>query len=456
MLELFGRRDRKQSHCDGFSRRDFLKVGGMAAGGLSLAQLLGMEAKAGTGSSHKAIINIYLPGGPSHLDMFDLKPDAPSEIRGDFRPIGTNVPGIQICELFPRLARMADKFAIIRSLADSDGAHDCHQCMTGHKRRDIGPAGGWPAFGSWVSKVQGSKPGIPANLSLMYPTGNRTWGESGTGGFIGNSHAPMGLVDKDPKVRAKSMTLNGMSLDRLMDREALRSSIDQLHSEIDRQGQMEGLDTYNQQALEILSDGNLAAALDISREDPKVAARYGLNDPTYQRDGAPKMIRNFLVARRLVEAGARVVSLNYSRWDWHGGDGLNFPRSREEFPLLDQGLSALITDLHDRGMQDDVSIVMWGEFGRTPKINKMNSRDHWPNANFVFLAGGGMNTGQVIGATDRGGHEPVERPIKFQEIFATLYHNIGIDLASATVEDSSGRPHFLVDPGIKPIRELVG
>ena len=168
------------------------------------------------------------------------------------------------------------------------------------------------------------------------------------------------------------------------------------------------------------------------------------------------MVKNFLVARRLIEAGARVVSLNYSRWDWHGGDGLNFPRSREEMPLLDQGLSALITDLHERGMSNDVSIVMWGEFGRTPKINKMNSRDHWPKANFAFVAGGGMNTGQVIGATDHGGHEPVERPVKFQEVFATLYHNLGIDLATATIEDASGRPHFLVDPGINPIRELIG
>lgn len=457
MLDLFGIRDRRSTHCDGYSRRNFLKVGGMAAGGLSLAQLLGMEARARTGSSHKALINIYLPGGPSHLDMFDLKPDAPSTIRGEFRPIGTNVPGMEICELFPRLAQIADKFALVRSLADSDGAHDCHQCMTGHKRRDNAPVGGWPNIGAPVSHLLGaSTPGVPANLSLMYPTGNRTWGEAGTGGYVGHAHAPMGLVDKDPNARAQSMTLQDLSLDRLMDRETLRASMDRLHSQIDATGQMGGLDTYNQQALEILSDGKLAEALDLSKEDPRVAGRYGLNDPRYQRDGAPKMIRNFLVARRLIEAGARVVSLNYSRWDWHGGDGMNFPRSREEFPLLDQGLSALITDLDERGMLDDVSIVMWGEFGRTPKINKKNSRDHWPKANFAFLAGGGMRTGQVIGATDKHGNEPVERPVKFQEVFATLYHNLGIDLAKATIEDTSGRPNFLVDPGINPIRELVG
>jgi hypothetical protein len=457
MLDFLGKPDRRPSHCDGISRRGFLRIGGMAAGGLSLPQLLALEAKAGVGSSHKAIINIYLPGGPSHLDMFDLKPDAPSEIRGEFRPIATTVPGMQICELFPRLAKMADKFAIIRSLADSDGGHDCYQCMTGRKRGDkTAPPGGWPAFGAWVSKLQGSNPGMPANVSLMYPTGNRTWGEPGTGGFVGREHSPMGLVAKDPSARAQNMTLQDMTLERLMDRESLRGSLDQFRRDADATGAMAGLDSFSQQGLEILSNSGLVDALDISKEDPKIADRYGVNDPAYQRDGAPKMIRNFLVARRLVEAGARVVSLNYSRWDWHGGDGMNYPRSRQEFPLLDQGLSALITDLHERGLDKDVSVVMWGEFGRTPKINQNNSRDHWPRANFAFLAGGGMNTGQVIGATNKNGEEPSERPVKFQEVFATLYHNIGINLSSATVRDSSGRPHYLVDPGIRPIRELVG
>ena len=167
------------------------------------------------------------------------------------------------------------------------------------------------------------------------------------------------------------------------------------------------------------------------------------------------IFRNFLVARRLVEAGARVVSLNYSRWDWHGGDGMNFPRSRQEFPLLDKGLSALITDLHDRGLDKDVSVVVWGEFGRTPKINKNNSRDHWPQVSFALLAGGGMRNGQVIGATNSRGEYAKDRPVTFQEVFATLYHNLGIDVQTATVKDNSGRPHYLVDSGVNPIGELV-
>ncbi len=455
MLDILGRLDRRRTHCDGVSRRGFLKVGAMAAGGLSLPQLLSLEARAGTGSSNKAIINIFLPGGPSHLDMFDLKPEAPSEVRGEFRPIGTNVPGMQICELFPRLAKMADKFAIIRSIADSEGHHDCFQCMTGRTKKDIAPPGGWPSFGAWVSKLQGANPNIPANLALMYPSRFRGWGNPQGGGLMGPAHAPMNLVAKDPNAKARDMTLEGITLERLRNRDRLLRSVDLFRREADATGAMDGLDNFHGQALNILSGAGLVNALDLSKEDPKILERYGQNDPAYQRDGAPKMIRNFLVARRLVEAGARVVSLNYSRWDWHGGDGMNFPRSREEFPLLDQGLSALITDLHERGLDEDVSVVVWGEFGRTPKINKRNSRDHWPKVSYALMAGGGMRTGQVIGVTDRIGAEPVERPVKFQEVFATLYHNIGIDLSTATVQDSRGRPHYLVDPGIQPIRELI-
>jgi uncharacterized protein (DUF1501 family) len=167
------------------------------------------------------------------------------------------------------------------------------------------------------------------------------------------------------------------------------------------------------------------------------------------------MVRNFCVARRLIEAGARVVSMNYARWDWHGGDGMNFPRSRQEFPLLDQGLSALITDLHERGMDIDVTVVVWGEFGRTPRINKNNSRDHWPRVTFALMAGGGLNHGQVIGKTDKNGSDIVDRPLKFQEVFATMYHALGINPRIASVRDTGGRPQYLVDPGTLPIRELI-
>lgn len=458
MLNLFGDFGRDREFCDNHSRREFLKIGGMAAGGLGFGQLLDLQAQSELGSSNKSIINIFLPGGPSHLDMFDLKPDAPKEIRGEFKPISTNVPGIQICELFPRLAKMADKYSIIRSIYDSEGQHDCYQCMTGRTKRDANkaPAGGWPSFGSWVSKLQGPRNGVPANVAMFYPTRFRGWGNPGHGGFIGVEHGPISLVDKDPNAKAKNMAIDGLSLDRLADREGLRSALDNFKRTADRTGQMSGIDGFHQQALDILKGGGLAEALDLSKENKNVTDRYGINDPAYQRDGAPKMVRNFLVALRLVEAGVRVVSLNYSRWDWHGGDGMNFPRSREEFPLLDQGLSSMIEDMYSRGLDKDVSVVVWGEFGRTPKINGKNSRDHWPNASFALMFGGGMKTGQVIGATDRTGAEVIERPLKFQEVFATLYHSIGIDLKSATIKDPQGRPHFLVDPGIQPIKELIG
>ena len=456
MLTIFGNADRRGTQCDGTSRRDFLKIGGMAAGGLSLPQLLAMEANGGIGSSHKAIINVFLPGGPSHIDFFDLKPDAPSEIRGEFSPIRTNVSGIEIGELFPRMAKMMDKFAIIRSIADSEGLHDGYQCMTGRKRKEQPPAGGWPMMGSPVSKICGPvNDSVPANVSLMYPTRTRTWGDAGNGGYIGSAHDPMQLVAKDPLAKPSSMTLQGITLDRLNDRQRLLHTIDQFRHQVDHSDALQGSDTFTQQAMSILTSSRLVEALDLSNEDPRILDRYGDNDPTYQRDGAPRMVRNFLVARRLVEAGARVVSMNFSRWDWHGGDGLNFPRSRQEAPLLDQGLSALVTDLHERGLDQDVSVVVWGEFGRTPKINKMNSRDHWPAVTFALMAGGGMRTGQVIGATNRLGEYPTQRPVTFQEVFATLYHNVGIDVRTSTVVDLQGRPQFLVDSGVEVIRELV-
>jgi hypothetical protein len=438
------------------SRRSFLKIGGMAAGGLSLSNLLSVEAQAKTGSSHKAIINVFLPGGPSHLDMFDLKPNAPAEIRGEFRPINTNVAGIQICELFPRIAKMMDKFALIRSIHDSEGAHDGYQCMTGRTRKEMKPAGGWPTFAAFVSRIQGAAdPAMPPNLSLMYPASTRSWGDPYGPGYVGHAHAPITLVGKDPLSKPEGMTLKGISLERLRDRTSLLRAMDNFRRDADQSGTMEGLDRFGQQAMDILTTSKLVDALDLSKEDPKIVERYGTNDVTYQRDGAPRMVRNFLVARRLVEAGARVVSMNYSRWDWHGPDGMNYPMSRVEFPMLDQGLSALVTDLHERGLDKDVSVVVWGEFGRTPKINKDNSRDHWPAVTFALLAGGGMKTGQVIGATDRYGAHVAERPVAFQEVFATLYHRLGINVRTATVEDPQGRPQYLVDSGVEPLRELI-
>jgi hypothetical protein len=457
MLTIFGEPHRKGGFCDGISRRDFLTLGGtLVAGGLSLPHLLAAEAQSGIGQSHKAVINVYLPGGPPHIDMFDLKPDAPVEIRGEFKPIRTNVPGIDICEHFPRLATMMDRFVIIRSMADCEGRHDAFQCMTGRKK-DPAKAAYWPSLGAWVSKVQGPvNRAVPPNVSLMYPTGNRTWGEPGGGGFIGPAHAPFGLMGGPGQgLKADNLTLKGLTLEQLQDRLALRRGFDTLNRAIDQSGAMDGMDAYAQQAVGILTSSRLVDALDLAKEDPKILARYGEDNPTFIRDGAPRMVRTFCLARRLVEAGARVVTMNFSRWDWHGPDGKNFVEGRKDMPLLDRALSALLSDLHERGLDRDVAVVVWGEFGRTPRVNNQAGRDHWPQVSFALLAGGGMRTGQVIGATNRLGEHPARRPVTFQEVFATLYTCLGIKLSEARVIDPTGRPQYLVDSDAEPLREVV-
>lgn len=451
--------------CDGVSRRDFIRVGTLAAAGLSasLPSLLRAEAGSRIGRSHKAIINVLLPGGPPHQDMVDLKPDAPTEVRGEFRPIDTNVTGVQVSELMPRLAEMMDRFTLIRSMADSQPRHDLYQCVTGYAREEGNPpAGGRPSIGAWISRWAGPvTKEVPPHMSLMYPTVERRWGDPGTGGFLGLAHGPFRLVDgkkgRDGKGLAHSaqdMVLKGITLDRLRDREQLRVSLDRFRREADARGSMVAMDDFSAQALGILTSSRLSDALDISREDPKVVERYGPANADFVADGAPRVTTNFLVARRLVEAGARYVTLNFSRWDWHGN---NFRRAREDVPLLDRALTALVSDLHERGLDRDVSVVCWGEFGRTPKINNNAGRDHWSKANFALLAGGGMRNGQVIGKTDRLAAEPIERPVRFHEVFATLFHNIGLLDAPARERlfDLRGRPQAPIGEGIAPLRELV-
>ncbi|MCZ6792061.1 MAG: DUF1501 domain-containing protein [Planctomycetota bacterium] len=443
MLTILGQTTR---FCDGVSRRTFLKIGGLAMGGIALPDLLRAEQKAGLGRSHKSIIMIYLPGGPPHQDMFDLKLDAPRDIRGEFRPIATAVPGIEICELFPRMARIMDKLVPIRSIVGSEGQHNSFQCMTGRTQRRQ-PRGGWPEAGAVVDRVLGSvRPGVPSYVNLSPTMKHRPY-NSGRPGFLGIAHAPF-----KPDGEAKAnMVLDGISLERLGERENLLASFDRFRRDVDAGGLMSGMDAFQRQAFGMLTSSRLAEALDLSREDPRVRDRYGHGTARIQGDAAPRLTQQFLLARRLVEAGARFVTLSYSFWDWHGG---NFSTARRHFPDLDQGVSALVEDLHSRGLDKDVSVVVWGEFGRTPRINKNAGRDHWPKVSCALLAGGGMRTGQVIGSTDRLGQEARDRPVHFEEVFATLYHNLGIDARRTTVPDYNGRPHYLVDHA-EPLRELV-
>jgi hypothetical protein len=447
MLSIFGPKSR---YCDGVSRRSFLQVGAFSfgAGGFTLADLLRAEAAAGSGSSHKSIINIFLAGGPPHQDMWEIKTEAPSEIRGEFRPIATNVPGIEICEVFPQLAQRMDRADVIRSVVGCSGRHDAFQCQTGWRQQDLSSIGGRPSIGSAVAKLRGPvDPSVPPFVGLAKPTRHLPWSDSGEPGFLGSAYAPF----KPDGPGMKNMTLNGITLDRLGDRRKLLQEIDTLRRDIDITGTMEGMDAFGERALDVLTSSKLVDALDLSKEDPKLVERYGDGKPyQYQYDGAPTCNDQLLMARRLIEAGARVVSLSYGRWDSHGA---NFDLVRDHGSKLDQCLSALLDDLKDRGMLDDVSVVVWGEFGRTPKINAKAGRDHWNKVSCAYLAGGGMRTGQAIGATNRLGEEPSERPVHMQEIVATLYHNLGLDTSSVTITDPTGRPQYLVDH--EPVAELI-
>ena len=419
--------------CDGIARRDFIRIGAMGIGGLTAANLLEAEARAGTGSSHKAVINIFLPGGPPHQDMFDLKLDAPREIRGEFKPISTNVPGLQICEEFPRMSRMMDKFTVIRSIVGATGGHDAEQCMTGRSPRNQ-PPGGWPSIGSILSKLKGPvKPDMPPFVGLSPKTGHIQWSDPGKAGYLGPAHAAF-----KPSAEGKEdMTLNGITLERLSDRKKLLHSFDQLRRDVDNSCLIEGMDAYNQQAFGMLTSGKLAEALDLGREDVKLRDRYGRGSAKKVADGSHRLLDDFLMARRLVEAGARCVTIAFSRWDWHGG---NFKRAREDMPMLDQGLTALVEDLHHRGLDKDVSVVVWGEIGRTPKVNDKAGRDHWP---------------RLSGASDKHAAEAVDRPVHFGDVFATLYTAMGINIQTATVPDLQGRPHYLIDHGRRPLHELI-
>jgi hypothetical protein len=450
MLSIFGQDGSSRSYCDKTSRRSFLQIGGMSFGAtaIGLPQLLRAESDQGKSNSHKAVIQIFLGGGPPHQDMWDIKADAPSEIRGEFRAIPTNVPGLQICEVFPKLAGLMDKAAVIRSVVGCKDRHESYQCLSGWIPDDLKSIGGRPAIGSAVSKLLGVvDPAVPPFVGLAERSSHVPWSDCGAAGFLGAAHSAF----KPDGPGIENMKLNGITLERLQDRKKLLTSLDGMRRDIDTSGVIEGMDAFSQRALDVLTSSKLVDALDLSKEDPEVVARYGDGKPyQFQYDGVATRNDHLLIARRLVEAGVRVVSLSFGRWDSHGK---NFDMVRDHGGKLDQCLSALIQDLDMRGMLDDVSIVVWGEFGRTPKINKEGGRDHWPQVSCAFMAGGGIRAGQAIGATNRLGEYATLRPVHVQEVIATLYHNLGINVATTALTDPTGRPQFLVEH--EPIRELI-
>ncbi len=462
MITILGPEARK--FCDGLTRRSFIRIGALGLGGASLPQLL--EAAAGPGKSGgKSVIMIYLPGGPPHQDTFDLKPEAPAEIRGSFQPIETNVPGVRICELLPQLARITDKLAIIRSLVGAKDRHESFQCYTGRlagRPGDIEPAGGWPTLGSVVSATLGGRRGMPSYVDAAPRMGYGPYNNTGLHdasavsswpGFLGAAHTPFRL-EGDGR---EDLVLNGISNDRLTKRRTLLAHFDRFRRAVDEDASRDGFDAFREQAFGILTSSRLAEALDLEREPANVRERYGVGGPTTASfGGAPKSPQHLLLARRLVEAGVRCVTVAFGAWDWHANRGGPLVQlAKEDLPMFDHAIATLIDDLDQRGLLDDVSVVVWGEFGRTPRINAKGGRDHWPRVATALLAGGGMRCGQVIGATDAHAGEATKRPVHFQEVFATLYHNLGIDVRTTTVRDLNGRPHYLVDAGRRPIEELL-
>ena len=421
MLTFWGRR---QQFCDGINRRGFLQLGAFGVG-LSLADLY--RAQAATSSSRpsiatpaKSAIMIYLPGGPSHLDMYDPKPDAPPEFRGEFQSIPTAVPGVRFSEYMPLQARMMDRLAVVRSLISVD-EHSDSLVMTGYPQRvnQAASQGQHPSFGAVLSKLRGGNE-VPPFVSL------RGMSMGTEPGYLGVAHRP--FTPSGPGKENLRLAY-GVTSARMTDRQSLLSQFDNTRREIDASGTMAGLDAFTQRAFDMIASGTVRKALDLSQEDPRSRDRY-------------KGIEQFLTARRLVEAGVGCVTLSYGGWDTHSG---NFKTLRKQLPMLDRGIANLLDDLRDRGMENDVVTVV-----RTPKVNNNDGgRDHWAPVMSAMVAGGGLNMGQVVGASSARGEYPKDRPLKVPHLLATLYRAMGID-ASTTFPNGSGRPMYILDD-----RELV-
>lgn len=437
MFTIWG--GKQDEFCDRLHRRDFFRIGGLALGGLTLPQLLRAEAAAGSRASGKSIINIYLAGGPTHLDTFDLKPKAAKEFRGEFLPVATNVPGMDVCELFPRLAQRGDRFSVVRSITGLRDEHAPHQSDSGWSEQSLRTMGGRPGIGSVMSKLWGQSQFTPKGAAPTFVdlTG---WTRVGFLGQINAGFRP------DGEGRGNLSLHGSLNQSRLDDRQSLLAGLDRLRREADSQGMMTAMDSFHERAVGIVTSGELAKALDLRHEDPRSQQRYGIRNEAHWNEN-----QRFLLARRLIQAGTRCVSFSWGGWDTHGD---NFNAMRRMLPPLDMALSALIDDLDAHGLLDSTIIMMSGEFGRTPRVNGTAGRDHWPRASFFFLAGGGLRHGQMIGATSRNGEEPVERPVHIQHVFHTIYHQLGIDANSVTVADPNGRPQYLAEER-KLISELI-
>lgn len=428
------------------NRRRFIEVGGLGMFGLTLSGLIRNEAAARTTAvkrSPRSVIMIWQHGGPSQLDTFDMKPLAPTEYRGPYSSINTTLPGLDICELMPEHARVMDKCTVIRSYSHGNGDHwaAAHWMLTGR----LGATGSdrrprFPSMGAVASKLLGPRrTGVPATMNFN----DGGFGFHGAA-WLGVAHNPMRIGEDSygneagrlPTADARSFSLvDGLTTDRLLNRTSLQNQFDRMRRDVDQRGVFSNMDSIDQQAMDILLSGKARDAFDLDQEDEKTRLRYG-NSWGEQA----------LLARRLVEAGVRFVSLNTGYWDDHGGIK---KRLDDKLPRHDRAVGVLIQDLHERGMLDDVLVVTAGEFGRTPKINGNAGRDHWPQAQSILFAGGGYRHGQVIGGTNDKAEYPTSRKVAVEDFCAIVYRSLGLNIDDS-IMDLSDRPVHLVPGGTVP------
>ena len=457
-------------YCDGVSRRSFVQLGLAGLGSWGLADLWrAREARAATtagdaagtapasGGKDTSLILIWLDGGPSHIDLYDLKPEAPVEYRGIWSPIRTNVPGIEISEMFPRQARSADKFSLIRSLHHDNGDHFTagHWMLTGYGGPNgLNTAGKAPFFGALATKVTGPRrPGMPAHVAVPYASSIGLRPGYFGAHYLGNEHNPF-ETDGDPNNAGFSVNNlrlpSGLTLDRLQDRRGLVEHFDRLRRDLDTSRAFDAMDRFQAQAYELVAGSRAATVFDLTREDEKLRERYGRTS----------WGQSTLLARRLVEAGCTLVTVHCGGWDHHWDLQAGMDRY---LPDIDRLVSALFEDLHDRGLLDRVMVMLCGEFGRTPKMNDGGNggpagskgtpgRDHWGNALCCLVGGGGVRGGRIVGSTNPRGEVPKDRPLTPGDLHATVFHVLGVDPQTTNI-DRSGRPIAAVPQG-EVIREL--
>jgi len=435
MLNLWS--NRKTPQCDGSTRRDFLKAGVLGMGGLALSDLLRARAAAtqsGQPTRNTSVVWLWLGGGPTHIETFDPKMSAPSEFRSVVGATQTNVPGIEIGSVFPRMARVADKMAFVRSFAHSNSGHGggTHWVMTGYNfpPADNGQGQSKPGMGSIVSRHRGAN-----NPHTGLPTYVRMGGILGDGpSWLGSAYAPF-----DSAGNARNNMNLQIPVDRLNDRRSLLREFDSLDRNVDRTGLMQGLDSFETQAFDLLQS-KAREVFDVTREDPR----------TLDMSGPGTLARQMLMARRLCEAGVGFVTMQYGGWDMHGTIEQSM---RQTAPQLDRAVSAFVQDINQRGLENDILLVITGEFGRTPRVNGSAGRDHWAPLSTLALAGGGLKMGQVVGESNARAEVPRTTPITPQDLMATVFHVLGMPLG-LHYNDPTGRPTPMVNGG-RVIRELT-